>query len=214
MARPDSRSTSSRNGTSKTRPAPPRAARRAAAPSGGALGKHDVMPSRAPAEAAADGNIAKDVAETSLAATHDMGHWLSQWRQMGAQAMSFWGGALGDIEEEASQAPHFSPLFFLPFELMQRQANLFWSFFGVPLARLAPAPAAAKAATPLGGALPAPWRGDGAAGPGKAASGKALPADGAEDSVLDQMARAQSEWLAMTQRWIDSAASLPLKRSE
>lgn len=216
MARQDSKARPSR-------PVPTRSAHRAA-PSGGAVGKHEVMPSRAQAAAAADGNIAKDLAETSIAATQDLGHWMSHWQRLGTQAMSAWGGALGDIERDPSQAAYFSPWVFLPFELMQRQAQMFWSLFGfaLPLQDTAggPAPAPSKtgasatAAGGLGATTPPLWRKawDSAAGGAATTDGSAAGSpDGASAQVLEQMARAQSEWLAMTQRWIDSAASLQLK---
>lgn len=204
-------------------PTPTRAAHRAA-PSGSALGKHELMPSRAQAAAAADGNIAKDVAETSIAATQDLGHWLSHWQRLGTQAMAAWGGALGNIEQEPSQATYFGPLAFLPFELAQRQFQTFWSFFGwvFPGRESTGRPATATADPGLDpfAATPPLWRRawsaatDGTVAAGSADSADTTLQDGASTPVLEQMARAQSEWLALTQRWIDSAASLPLKPAD
>ena len=215
MARQDSKART-------PRPAPTRAAHRAA-PSGGAVGKHEVMPSRAQAAAAADGNIAKDVAETSIAATQDLGHWLSHWQRLGTQAMAAWGSALGGIESKPSspQAAYFGPLAFLPFELAQRQFQAFWSFFGWAFpgqeSTGRPAPAAVDPGPAPFAATPLLWRrawsaaADGTAAAGSADSADTAQQDGASAPVLEQMARAQSVWLALTQRWIDSAASLPLK---
>jgi hypothetical protein len=146
------------------------------------------------AAAAVGRAVVEDTAENSLAASQNVTAWLAQWRQLNDQAMSFWSEALRGMGEQLPLAWNWGPWVFLPADLAQRQLSDFLAFLGGTATHQAEeAPTAAAHRFGAATTTPRLWqRGD------EKNNGGAAPPD--------PMARAQAEWLALTQGWLQGMA--------
>lgn len=148
------------------------------------------------------GNTAavRDLFNGSLAAAQNVAQWMEQSQQLNAQAVNTWSENLGAAMHEAEQAGDIQKLMAVGTNLINRQMGNSMQQFGVGLKQTLETEAQfvermrntaiAMSQRMMQGGL--------AAQPAAAFNGNS------DTSPLAQLSHAQAEWMALTQRWLDT----------
>ncbi len=153
--------------------------------------------SEAVGAAASNIGIAREAVASALAATQNLVSWWAQWQTIHSQALTNSMEALRDAHREALQAQDLGHLMSLPMGLLQRQWTEYSALVGEAYARLAQTEA--QTIDQANAELPKLWR---RLVPSEVVEAPTQAREG-DTSPLAQIGRAQAEWLALTQRWID-----------
>ncbi|MFM8899696.1 MAG: hypothetical protein ACKOF9_07085 [Burkholderiales bacterium] len=159
----------------------------------------DNMPASGESSSAASGNvgIAREMVSSSLAAQQNLVSWMAQWQAINSQAVVNCLEALRDAHREALQAQDLNHLMSLPMGLLQRQCSEYSALVSEAYTRLAQTEA--QTIDQVNAELPKLWR---RMVPSEVVEAP-TPSNEGDTSPLAQIGRAQAEWLALTQRWID-----------
>lgn len=159
-----------------------------------------------PAEDAASGGVpggtdtARAAVSGSLAAAHDIVDWVMQLQRQQTKLLGEWRQALESAQPEIEQAADLQALVTATTKLTQRQTALAVQQVGEVMAAWMGSETA----------LANRFRSEAAGLMQKMLPVGVLPAAGAgvsDTSPLAQIGRMQDQWLAMTQRWIDTAGA-------
>ncbi len=141
--------------------------------------------------------IAREGIVSALAASQNLMSWMAQWQAINSQAVANCLEALRDAHREALQAQDLHHLMSLPMGLLQRQCSEYSALVSEAYTRLTQTEA--QTIDQVNAELPKLWR---RMVPGEVVE-TSTPSNEGVVSPLAQIGRAQAEWLALTQRWID-----------
>ncbi|MDL2337598.1 MAG: hypothetical protein QFE16_07145 [Pseudomonadota bacterium] len=142
----------------------------------------------------------RELLNGSLAAAQNVAAWLEQSQKLNAQAVNTWHENLNAALREVEQADDLQKLMSVTTHLANRQMGTAFQQFG----------ASVKQALETEAQWVERMR-SASVGVAQRMLHTGVPAssgDGADSSPLTQLGQAQAEWLAMTQRWIDSVKSV------
>lgn len=155
-------------------------------------------PNESSSEATGHVGIAREMVSSSLVASQNLVSWMEQWQSIQSQALARCMETLSDAHREALQAQDLNHLMSLPVGLLQRQWAEYSTLVGEAFTRLAQSEA--KTIDQVNAELPKLWR---RWVPNNVVEAPTQASEN-DTSPLAQIGRAQAEWLALTQRWVDS----------
>lgn len=141
-------------------------------------------------------DAARDWLSGSLAAAQNVATWLEQSQQLNAQAINTWHENLSAAMRDAERADDMQKLMGVTTELLHRQMGTAIEQFGAGVRQALETEAQwmERLRTTTVSASQRMLQ-----------TGKPVSSgDGASESALSNLGQAQAEWLAMTQRWLDT----------